>query len=76
MANTIIIIIKERKPVGKHKYTRRRERLVGYGRVMLGESVVKARVKKYFLAQRTMSVTPNLLFSLEKQELEKVSFEK
>ena len=42
---------------------------------VLGESV-SARVKKYFFAQWTMRVTPNVFFSLEKQELEKVSFEK
>ena len=44
--------------------------------VVLGESVVSARVKKYFFAQRTMRVTPNEFFSMERQELEKVSFEK
>ena len=32
--------------------------------VVLGESVVSARVKKYFFAQRTMRVTPNVFFSL------------
>ena len=42
---------------------------------VLGE-FVSARVKKYFFAQWTMRVTPNVFFSLEKQELEKVSFEK
>ena len=45
----IIIIIKERKPVGKDKYTRRRERLVGYSRVR-GVSRVSESQEIFFRA--------------------------
>ena len=79
MANKIIIIIinkKERKPVAKDKYTTRRERLVGYGRVR-GVSRVSESQEIFFRAADNEG-NPKLYSShwLEKQELEKVSFEK
>ena len=43
--------------------------------VVLGESVVSARVKKYFFAQRTMKVASNVFLPLEKQELNFLFFE-
>jgi len=43
--------------------------------VVLGESVVSARVKKYFFAQRTMTEAPNVFLPLEKQELNVLFYE-
>ena len=43
--------------------------------VVFGESVVSARVKKYFFAQRTMTVASNVFLPLEKQELNFLFFE-
>ena len=68
MANKIIIIIiiimkkKKESPLPKTRIQQEENALLVM--VVLGESVVSARVKKYFFALRTMRVTPNVFFSL------------
>ena len=65
MANKIIIIIinkKERKPVAKDKYTTRRERLVGYGRVR-GVSRVSESQEIFFRAADNESNPKRILLT-------------